>query len=95
MKFASKLRIYIASFFYDIFLSIVSFFLFNSIIILAIINIGYFIIHIWFVHVVYKDLKMRGESKNWLVAILLLGIIGGIIYYYNVKDKPFIKPVSE
>ncbi|MCK4326867.1 MAG: hypothetical protein KAW41_00135 [Candidatus Diapherotrites archaeon] len=50
-------------------------------------NLLMFGIHLWFMYVVYNDAKAIGVNENWWLVILVLGPIGGFIYYLVTKDK--------
>ena len=60
-------------------------------ILLPFLNWAWIIISIILALWVYKDTQERGESSAWMLAPLLVGLIGLVIYLIFRKQKTFEK----
>lgn len=54
---------------------------------IVLVVLGFFLA-LWFMFVVYNDAPKRGLSENWWIIVLLLGPIGGTIYYLKANKIP-------
>jgi len=49
-----------------------------------------FVVHLWFLHLIWYDSKKMGASPVfWSIIILFLGAIGGAAYYLMVRKKRY------